>query len=91
MIPVIVVSARDACANKERAPKAGAKAYVQRPWNDSELLALIRLQLGQTVQAVAQPVSFSKNRLKAPVQYQILRIEDDANSNDMPSRRRASV
>ena len=38
MIPVIVVSARDAHANKERALKAGAQAYVQKPWNDDELL-----------------------------------------------------
>jgi DNA-binding response OmpR family regulator len=44
---VIVVSARDVKANKERALKAGAKAFVQKPWNDDELLALIRQLLGQ--------------------------------------------
>jgi DNA-binding response OmpR family regulator len=47
VIPVIVVSARDVKANKERALKAGAKAFVQKPWNDDELLALIRQLLGQ--------------------------------------------
>ena len=47
VIPVIVVSARDIKANKERALKAGAKAFVQKPWNDSELLTLISEQLGQ--------------------------------------------
>jgi DNA-binding response OmpR family regulator len=41
VIPVIVVSARDAHANRERALKAGARGYVQKPWNDSELLSLI--------------------------------------------------
>ena len=47
VIPVIVVSARDLHGNKERALKAGAKAFVQKPWNDSELLTLISEQLGQ--------------------------------------------
>ena len=41
MIPVIVVSARDLHGNKERALKAGAKAYVQKPWDNNELLAII--------------------------------------------------
>ena len=44
--PVIVVSGRDAYANKERALKAGAKAFVQKPWNDNELLAIIAELLG---------------------------------------------
>jgi DNA-binding response OmpR family regulator len=47
VIPVIVVSARDLRGNKERALKAGAKAFVQKPWNDNELLALISELLGQ--------------------------------------------
>ena len=47
LIPVIVVSGRDVHGNKERALKAGAKAYVQTPWNDHELLAIIGQLLGQ--------------------------------------------
>ena len=47
MIPVIVVSARDHHGNEPRALKAGARAYVQKPWDDQVLLALIRQQLGQ--------------------------------------------
>ena len=47
MVPVIVVSARDVVANKGRALKAGAKAFLQKPWNDTELLAIIGELLGQ--------------------------------------------
>ena len=55
VIPVIVVSARDLHGNKERALKAGARAYLQKPWNDNELLALISQLLGQPELAVSQP------------------------------------
>lgn len=41
MIPVIVVSGRDLDRNRERALDAGAVAYLQKPWNDDELLELI--------------------------------------------------
>jgi CheY-like chemotaxis protein len=51
LIPVIVVSARDARGNKERALKGGAKAYLQKPWNDVQLLAEIARQLGDTAPA----------------------------------------
>ncbi len=44
--PVIVVSARDLHANKDRALEAGAKVFVQKPWNDEELLAPIGELLG---------------------------------------------
>src|ERR1700688_1939573 len=46
-IPVIVVSARDVRANKERAIKAGAKAYLQKPVDNAELLKVIRQALGE--------------------------------------------
>jgi two-component system KDP operon response regulator KdpE len=42
MIPVVVVSARAVHTNREPALKAGAKAFVQKPWNDNELLGIIR-------------------------------------------------
>jgi two-component system KDP operon response regulator KdpE len=41
LIPVVVVSARDQHGNKERALQAGARAFVAKPWNDDELLAII--------------------------------------------------
>jgi DNA-binding response OmpR family regulator len=50
VIPVIVVSAQDVLANKERALKAGAKAFLQKPVDNAELLKVIRQALGETVQ-----------------------------------------
>ena len=47
VVPVIVVSARDLEGSKERALKSGAKAFLQKPWNDNELLAIIAQLLGQ--------------------------------------------
>jgi DNA-binding response OmpR family regulator len=55
MIPVIVVSARDVQGNKGRALKAGAKAFLQKPWNDDELLAIISQHLGQPELPISQP------------------------------------
>jgi DNA-binding response OmpR family regulator len=51
MIPIIVVSALDVRANKERAINAGAKAYLQKPVDNAELLRIIRQTLGEPAQA----------------------------------------
>jgi DNA-binding response OmpR family regulator len=50
LIPVIVVSARDLNANKERVLKAGAKAFLQKPVANAELLGIIRQALGEPAQ-----------------------------------------
>jgi two-component system KDP operon response regulator KdpE len=50
VIPIIVVSARDVSGNKERAIKAGAKVYLQKPVDNAELLANIRQTLGEPEQ-----------------------------------------
>jgi DNA-binding response OmpR family regulator len=50
LIPIIVVSARDARANRERAIKAGAVAFLQKPVDNAELLAVIRRALGEPAQ-----------------------------------------
>ena len=50
-IPVIVVSGRDFRRNKERAIKAGAKAYLQKPVDNSELLNVIQQALGESAHA----------------------------------------
>jgi len=49
IIPVIIVSARDGLGNQKRAFDAGAKAFLQKPIDDAELLAVVRQALGETV------------------------------------------
>jgi two-component system KDP operon response regulator KdpE len=49
MIPVLVVSARDRLATKERAIQAGAKAFLQKPVDNAVLLAYIRRILDEPV------------------------------------------
>lgn len=46
LIPVIVVSARDIRGHRERALGVGAKAFLQKPWNDRELMAIIERLIG---------------------------------------------
>jgi DNA-binding response OmpR family regulator len=47
LIPIIVVSARDAKANRDRSLTAGAMAFLQKPVDNAELLAVIRRALGE--------------------------------------------
>ena len=49
-IPIVVVSGRDASGNQERAIKAGAAVYLQKPVANAELLAIIRQTLRQPEQ-----------------------------------------
>jgi two-component system KDP operon response regulator KdpE len=48
-IPVIVLSARDPTANKQRALEAGAIAFFQKPADNHEFLTAIRHALGETI------------------------------------------
>jgi DNA-binding response OmpR family regulator len=48
IIPIIVVSGRSGVANQERVLKAGAKAFLEKPVDNAELLAVIRQALGET-------------------------------------------
>lgn len=42
LIPIIVISGRDRFANRERALKSGAKAFLQKPVDHQLLLSVIR-------------------------------------------------
>jgi two-component system KDP operon response regulator KdpE len=54
-IPVIVLSARDPQNNEQRALKAGAAAYFQKPADNEELLSVIRVSLPQAKAEAARP------------------------------------
>ena len=55
-IPVIVLSARDPQANEQRALRAGAAAFFQKPADNDELLNVIRVSLGPgSAQTAAWP------------------------------------
>lgn len=47
VIPIIVVSGQDVLANKERALRAGAKAFLRKPVDNAELLKVISQALGE--------------------------------------------
>jgi DNA-binding response OmpR family regulator len=55
VIPIIVVSSRDRRENGDRALKAGAKAFLQKPVDNNELLAVIRQLLGEPNGSTQQP------------------------------------
>jgi DNA-binding response OmpR family regulator len=63
LIPIIVVSARDARANRERSLQAGAKAFLQKPVDNAVLLAAVRRALGEP----AQPVEASMDSGEFPL------------------------
>jgi len=54
-IPVIVLSARDPQTNEEKALKAGAAAFFQKPADNEELLNVIRVTLPRTTSAASRP------------------------------------
>jgi DNA-binding response OmpR family regulator len=52
-IPVIVVTARERHGNEDHALHAGARGYLQKPWNDDELLGMIRTLLDEPAVSVS--------------------------------------
>jgi DNA-binding response OmpR family regulator len=56
VIPIIVVSGRDPHANRERALRAGAKAFLQKPVDNDKLLSAIRQCLGETIAPAQEKV-----------------------------------
>jgi two-component system KDP operon response regulator KdpE len=55
-VPVIVLSARDPQNNEEKALKAGAAAFFQKPADNDELLNVIRVSIGPA--SATQPASW---------------------------------
>jgi DNA-binding response OmpR family regulator len=51
LIPIIIVSARTGHGNRARAMKVGAKAFLEKPVDNDELLAVIRQALGETTKS----------------------------------------
>jgi two-component system KDP operon response regulator KdpE len=47
VIPVIVLSGRDRVGNWDRALRAGAKTFLQKPVSNDKLMAVIRLVLSE--------------------------------------------
>jgi DNA-binding response OmpR family regulator len=67
-IPVIVITAGDASINQERALKAGAEAFFQKPVDNRQLLVAIK--------AALEAVSLDKDGEETP-KKKILIIDDD--------------
>jgi DNA-binding response OmpR family regulator len=63
-IPVIVYSGQDPMANRDRATKAGAKTFLQKPVEHGKLLAVIRLILDAKDHPPALPVQVEVDRPK---------------------------
>jgi|SRR5580704_10353634 two-component system KDP operon response regulator KdpE len=49
-IPVVIVSGRTGSDNRVRALKAGAKAFLEKPVDSDELMAVIRQALGESLE-----------------------------------------
>ena len=49
-VSVIILSARDPVANRERAIDAGAEAYFQKPADNEQLLTAIQKALGESAE-----------------------------------------
>jgi two-component system KDP operon response regulator KdpE len=47
-IPIIVLTAKDAATNRDRALEAGASYFLEKPFENQELLVRIREALGET-------------------------------------------
>jgi len=52
---------RDGLGNQKRAHEAGAKAFLQKPVNDAELLAVIRQALGEPAGTKKQQLEETSN------------------------------
>lgn len=56
LIPIIILTARDSQINKERALKAGAVAFFQKPADNDKLLAAIKKATGKLGEQVKETI-----------------------------------
>ena len=56
-IPVIILSAKDPSGHRERLLANGARAYFQKPANDTKLLAAIHAALGMPESQTSAPAA----------------------------------
>ena len=59
LIPIVIVSGRTGLPNQEKALDAGVKAFLQKPVETAELLAVIRKALGGPAE-IEKPAYLSK-------------------------------
>jgi DNA-binding response OmpR family regulator len=50
VVPIIVISGRAGRVNQDRAIRAGVKAFLQKPVDNDELMAVVRQTLGEPSQ-----------------------------------------
>ena len=53
--PIIIMTGRDPSTNKQRALRAGAVAFLHKPFDNEELLATIQKALGESSDGKLQP------------------------------------
>jgi DNA-binding response OmpR family regulator len=75
-IPVIVLTARDPHANRERALKAGAVAFLQKPVDNDELLSTVRNALEGPIEPAAEKKPLVAQSAEKPFK-KILIVDDD--------------
>lgn len=56
-IPIVVLSAQDATTNREKALNAGAKAFLEKPPDNAELLATIKSALEEASSPLLEEAS----------------------------------
>lgn len=75
-VPVVVLTAMDPATNRERALSEGAAAFLQKPADNQELLAVIREVLGESADSAREEQYPSRGGLQAG-RRKILVIDDD--------------
>ncbi|MEZ5206766.1 MAG: response regulator transcription factor [Acidimicrobiales bacterium] len=76
-VPIIVLTAADAQAQKVRALDAGADDYVTKPFDPAELLARIRASLRRTTGFRSDQAVIERGAVRIDLARKILTVDDD--------------